>query len=705
MLTAQLTFRRKKMEAILQSEVAECGLACLAMILSHYGHRVDVVSLRARFGLTSRGTTLEQLLNFAERLSLVGRPLRLEMDELQKLRTPCILHWRMNHFVVLVRADAKGIEIHDPAIGARRLTFAEIDNCFTGIAVELVPGVAFAPVDERRKVRISALLGKVHGLWRSLAIVFVMALSLEILALLAPMLQQWSTDEALTSNDHDLLNVLACAGLLLMAAQAAISQARGWTLMYLSTNLGLQWSASIFSHLLRLPVDWFEKRHLGDVVSRFGAASTIQHKLTTGYIAAVLDGMMALATLVMMFLYSSMLSAVVLVSVIAYALLRALAYRPFREASVEGMILAAQEQSCFLETIRAIQPIKLAGRELDRRTRWLNFLAESINRSIRTQKISLVFGNLQLALTGIVSALLFRIGAGMVMDGNGSFTIGMLIAFISYSSQFGVRMGNLIDNAIEWRTLSIHCERLADIVLEEAEPERDDSSLLNTIAPRLELANVGFRYGDSEPWVLRHVNLTIEPGEFVALVGPSGGGKSTLVKLILGILKPTEGEIRYGGTPLDQIGTRAYRKVLSAVMQDDQLLSGSLRENISFFDPQPDQRRIEDCARQAAVHNDIIAMPMGYNTLVGDMGSSLSGGQKQRVLLARALYKQPRLLVLDEATSHLDIVTERTVNNAVSSLDITRVIVAHRPETIASALRIVTLSRGAVVEDRVRATT
>jgi ATP-binding cassette subfamily B protein RaxB len=669
------------------------------MIATYHGHRVDLATLRGRFGVSSRGTTLEHLLNYAGQLSLVGRPVRLELDELAHLKLPCILHWRMNHFVVLVRADTKGIEIHDPATGARRLTYDEIDSAFTGIAVELVPSLTFTPIDEQRRVPLSALLGKVQGLRRGLVMVFVMALALEILALLSPMLQQWTTDEALTSGDHDLLNILAFSGLLLVATQAAISQARGWSLMYLSTHLGLQWSASIFTHLLRLPASWFEKRHLGDVVSRFGSASAIQRKLTTGFIAAILDGMMAVATLIMMFLYSPILSTVVLASVCLYALLRMVAYRPLREANMEGMILSAQEQSCFLETIRAVQAIKLAGREMERRTRWLNFVAESVNRGIRTQKLGLLFGNLQLAFSAAVGALLFRIGAGLIMDGNGSFTIGMLVAFTSYSGQFGARMGSLIDNAVEWRMLSVHCERLADIVLEKAEPDGDEFPGLAKLLPRIELLNVSFRYGDSEPWVLQDVNLSIEPGECIALIGPSGGGKSTLIKLILGVLKPTKGELRYGGISLDHIGTRSYRKILAAVMQDDQLLSGSLRDNICFFDSEPDYDRAEECATQAAVHTDIIAMPMGYNTLVGEMGSSLSGGQKQRVLLARALYKQPKLIILDEATSHLDIATERFVSTAVAALNCTRIIVAHRPETINSAPRVVTLYQGKIVAD------
>jgi ATP-binding cassette subfamily B protein RaxB len=697
MIDVQLNFGRRKFPVILQSEAAECGLACLAMVASHHGFRTDLAALRARFNVSLKGVTLEQLVGCASQLGLSARAVRLELDELPRLALPCVLHWNLNHFVVLVRADHNGVLIHDPAVGERRLSYDEIDGAFTGVALELTPGIEFKPADERRRVSLRALLGDVRGLWRGLSLVLAMALALEALGLAGPLVQQWVTDDALTSGDRDLLNVLACAALLMMVTQAAISQARGWTLMYLSTNLGMQWGAAVFGHLLRLPLAWFEKRHLGDVVSRFGAASAIQSKLTSGFIAAILDGLMASVTLCVMFAYSPVLSSIVLVSVALYALLRVAAYGPLRAASMEGMMLAAQEQTCFMETIRAVQAIKLAGRELDRRARWQNLRAESLNRSIRTQKLGLVFGTVNLLVGGVASVLVFRFGAGLVMDGGG-FTIGMLLAFSGYSAQFSARVAALIDNAIDWKMLSLQCERLADIVLERPEAEGNDDDRAVALAPRIELVDVGFRYGAREPWVVRHVNLTIEPGESVALAGPSGGGKSTLVKLILGVLEPTEGEVRYGGVPLRQLGARAYRQAVAAVMQDDTLLAGSLRDNIAFFDPQADHARVEECARLAAIDNDIKAMPMQYNTLVGDMGTSLSGGQKQRVLLARALYKGPRLLVLDEATSHLDVSLERAVNAAVAALDLTRIIVAHRQETINSATRVVGVIKGGVID-------
>lgn len=692
-----LEFGRRKVPVILQSEAAECGLACLAMVASYRGFRTDLPALRQRFSLSLKGLTMHDIALWAQQLHLLARPFQVEIQELLQLQTPCILHWQMDHFVVLVEADAKGIRIHDPAVGVRRLTYAAIGPLFSGVALELVPGPDFVQMDQRRKIQLGALIGTVRGFSPMLAKIFALAFALEIVGVLMPLLNQWITDEALTSGDHDMLKVFAVASLLLMVTQAALSQGRGWSLMYLSTHVGLQWNANIFTHMLRLPMTWFETRHLGDVVSRFGAAGAIQRKLTSGFIAGILDGIMAAVTFVLMLTYSKGMTAVVLATVVAYAVLRVGSYSMLRVASLEGMMLAAKEQSCFMETIRGIQAIKLAGRELDRRTRWQNLSVESVNRAIRTQKLNLVFGNLNLVVNSIAGVIVFRVGAGMIIDGNGTFTIGMLVAFTSYSAQFGARMHALIDNLIEFRMLSLHCERLADIVLEAPEPEGEDHAGIADLLPRIELIDVSFRYSDNSPWVLRQVNLVIEPGESVALLGASGCGKTTLIKIILGTLTPTEGEVRYGGVPLSLLGTRAYRSVLGTVMQDDQLLAGSLRDNICFFDNAPNMQNVELCAKVAAIHADIEAMPMRYNTLVGDMGTALSGGQRQRLLLARALYKRPRVLVLDEATSSLDVGLEQQVNAAVASLKVTRIVVAHRPETIRSAGRVIPLVGGTVV--------
>ena len=694
---AGLDFRgERRLPLFLQTEAAECGLASLAMIASFHGHRVDLAGLRRRFTLSVKGATLAYLMQAAGKLQLATRPLRLELDEVPQLVTPCILHWDLNHFVVLKSATAREAVIHDPAGGLRRLPMAELSKHFTGIALELTPAPGFRPIDERRRVKLSDLTGRITGLGRSLSQVLLLALVLQAIAVVSPFYLQWVVDGAVVSEDRDLLAVLGLGFLLLATLQVGVSALRSWVVLYLGTTLNLQWLANVFSHLLRLPVSWFEKRHLGDVVSRFGAVGTIQRTLTSSFVEALIDGFMAVATLAMMAAYSSKLTAIALAAVAAYALLRTLYYAPLRRATEEHIVHAARQQSHFLETVRGVQSIKLFGRQEERRARWLNLVVDSVNKDVAVQKLTLGFRSANGLVFGAERVAVVWVGALAVLDT--AFSIGMLFAFMAYKEQFSARVAGLIDKAIELRMLQLQAERLADIVL--TPPEEEPA----TAAPpaqdaSIEVRNLAFRYSDNEPFVLRDCSFRIEPGESVAIVGASGGGKTTLVKIMLGLLQPTDGQVLVGGVDLQKLGVDAYRRLAGTVMQEDPLFAGSIADNVSFFDPDPSQEAIERCTRLAAVHEDITAMPMGYHTLIGDMGAALSGGQRQRILLARALYKQPRILFLDEATSALDVQRERQVNEAIRGLSLTRILIAHRPETIASAGRVVMLANGQVAQD------
>jgi ATP-binding cassette subfamily B protein RaxB len=690
------------MRPILQSESSECALACLAMVSAAHKLHVDLDTLRRRFAVSLKGATLQQLMAHAGALQFSSRALRLELDELAQLQLPCILHWDLNHFVVLKKVGRDHVRILDPAVGERKLPLAEVSRHFTGVALELTPNAQFVAAEAAPRVGLGALTGRVLGLKRSLAQIFALALALQVFAIAAPLLNQWMVDEAIATYDRDLLGVLIVGFGLLLLVQTALGLARSWLAMVLGMSLGLQWSSNLFSHLVRLPVAFFERRHLGDVVSRFGAVGAIQKTLTASLLEAILDGLMSVVTLGMMLLYSPQMAAVTLVSVALYGGLRWAAYRPFRDAAAERLVVGAREQTHFLESLRAIQPLKLFGREQERRARWQNLLVEVQNRDVRTAKMGIGFGTANTLIFGVENLLVLWLGANLVMQSSPQavFSIGMLFAYTSYKGQFTGRMSALIDYAVEIKMLGLHAERLADIALAEPEGDSQPDHALDHLQPRIELKGVHFRYGEGEPWVLKDVHLVLQPGESVAIVGPSGCGKTTLLKLLLGLLKPEEGEVLYGGLPVQQLGMQNYRRLIGTVMQEDVLLAGSIADNISFFDIRPDQASIEACAQLAAVHSDIANMPMGYQTLVGDMGSSLSGGQKQRVLLARALYKQPKVLALDEATSHLDIGNEQRVTQALAQLPLTRIVVAHRPETIAGAQRVVQLQGGQVCEVR-----
>ncbi len=690
----------RRLPVFLQTEAAECGLASLGMVASFHGHRIDLAGLRQRFTLSLKGATLAYLMQVAGRLHLAPRPLRLELDELPQLRTPCILHWDLNHFVVLQSVSSREAVIHDPASGVKRLAMAEVSKHFTGIALELTPTAAFRPLDERRRVRLRDLTGPVTGLARSLAQVLVLALVLQSFAVLTPFYMQWVVDGAIVSADRDLLAVLGIGFLLLAAIQVAVTALRSWVVLYLGTTLNLQWLANVFSHLMRLPVAWFEKRHLGDVVSRFGAVTTIQRTLTSSFVEAVIDGLMAVATLAMMLAYSASLAAIAVAAVAAYAVSRAAFYAPLRRATEEHIVQAARQQSHFLETVRGVQSIKLFGRQEERRSRWLNLVVDAANRDLAVQKLSLGFRSANGLVFGCERIAVVWVGALLVLDS--AFSVGMLFAFMAYKEQFSARVSGLIDKLIELKMLQLQGERLADIVLTPPEEEAP-SPAPAVAAASVEVRNLSFRYSDTEPFVLQGCSFRIDPGESVAIVGPSGGGKTTLVKIMLGLLAPTDGQVLVGGVDLQKLGVDAYRRLVGTVMQDDPLFAGSIADNVSFFDASPSQEAIERCTRLAAVHDDIAAMPMGYHTLIGDMGAALSGGQRQRLLLARALYKQPRILFLDEATSALDVQRERLVNEAIRGLNLTRILIAHRPETIASAGRAIVLQGGKVAQDLRRA--
>jgi ATP-binding cassette subfamily B protein RaxB len=691
------------MRVILQTESSECGLASLAMIANHHGYRVDLVELRRRFSVSLKGVTLEHLMRHASALQLASRPLRLDIEELDQLQMPCILHWDMNHFVVLKSVGrAFGgkcmVTLLDPAVGERRMALHEVSRHFTGIALELMPNADFTVKDERKKIAIRDLTGHVAGLRRALVQLISLALALEIFAIASPLFSQFVVDEVIVSGDHDLLKVLLLGFGLLTLTQTTISFARSWFLMRWSIDIGQQWATRLFTHLTRLPVTYFEKRHLGDVVSRFGSVGAIQSTLTSLFVESLLDGLMALFALGMMLMYSPTLSALIIGAVALYALLRWSFYQPLKEASQERLVLAAKEQSHFLETLRAISPLKLFGREVERRARWQNLQQDVINRDVETQKIGILFKVVNSAIFTSQGLALFYFGADAVM--RNVMTVGMLMAFTSYAGTFSGRVFNLVDLLVNLKMLSLHADRLADIVLEPVEAEPEQESDLNRLSGDITLRNIKFRYSDGEPYVLNGIDLHIPAGQSIALTGPSGCGKSTLCKIILGLLQPEEGDVLIGGIPIAQLGLRAYRQLVGTVMQDDVLLAGSLHENIAFFDPKADPAKTEECARLAAIHEEIVAMPMGYQTLVGDMGSSLSGGQRQRVLLARALYKKPRILALDEATSHLDIHNEKKVNGALARMRLTRIMVAHRPETIEVAERVIALYDGRAVEVR-----
>jgi ATP-binding cassette subfamily B protein RaxB len=687
-------FPRRRVKAIRQAEAAECGLAALAMIANFWGHDFDLSSLRRRFPVSSRGVGLRTLMETADALGLSPRPLKVRLDGLAAIQLPAILHWDMDHFVVLERVSRGKAYIVDPAQDGRWHDQESLSRHFTGVALELRPSRDFKPEAERRPLRLGQLWSGAVGLRRSIGQAAILSLVLQAHVLASPYLLQLAVDEALPALDVSLMTVLAIGFGLFAVVNAVAALLRSFVLLTSGTALSFGIASNIARRLMRLPVDWFEKRSVGDILSRFQSVIPIQRLLTESAAAALIDGVLAILTLALMLAYSPLLTLIPLASLTLYAAFRWLTLPAERRAENERIAAAGREQSAMIETLRGIVTLRLAGRETIRHAVWQNRLSEALGAKFAYERIHVWQATVSTLLWTLEIVAVTWLAVTMAIEGG--FTVGMIFAFLAYRMQFAFATKSLIDKSTEFRMLGLHLDRLSDIALT---PE--DSGFAEPMAHpqpfrgEIELRGVTFAYGAHEPQVLNGIDLHISPGEHVAITGPSGGGKTTLTKILLGLLDPSGGEVLIDGVPLARYGRRAYRENVAAVLQDDVLFAGTIADNVAGFEP-IDQERLAEAMRAAAIAEDVDAMPMRHLTLVGDMGSTLSGGQMQRILLARALYRRPRLLVMDEGTAHLDAEHEKRVNDAIAAMGVTRIVVAHRRETLAAAERVVVLSAGRV---------
>lgn len=684
----------KHLPSILQAEKSECGLACLAMILSYYGRHTDVHVLRNRYRVSQHGLSLTKLIKMADQSGLSARALRLELDELKCLSLPAILHWDLNHFVVLKSVRGRRVVIHDPATGIRHYRLDTLNKHFTGVALELRPAKHFVRKDERKKLNLLTLWSKAKGLNQGILQICLLSLLLQVFTLSLPFYSQLFIDDVMLNHDADLLQIMALGFFCITLVKVITELLRSHVILYLSNNLGFQFAINIYRHLLSLPLEYFNRRHMGDLVSRFSSLQEIKSFMTTGVVEVVVDGMMVSATLILMFAYSVELTMVALVAVILYALVRLLAHHLIRAKNEDLITASANENSHFMENIRAIQGIKVFAREAVRNGLWQNCYAQVINAGIKLEKIQIYLRSAHAFLGGSENILLILIGGYAVFQG--SITLGMLVAYLSYKDQFFGRVFALLDKLFEYRLLEVHLNRVADIALEEVEGDMSGGGTVpgqHRTGSVLALENICFRYNEEEPYLFSDLNLQLKEQECIAIVGPSGCGKSTLLKIVLSLVRANAGNILFKGVALHNLGLNHYRENIAGVLQDDTLLSGTVLENIAFFDPQVDRQRVEYAAELAALDQEIRKLPMQYETLIGGTGLALSGGQVQRILLARALYRLPQILILDEATSHLDLATEARVNQAIKQLKISTIMVAHRPQTIAMADTVYLLGR------------
>lgn len=684
--------RRPTLPVVLATEVSECGLACLAMVAGWHGHEVDLTTLRQRFSISISGASLRGLMKLAEHLGLATRALRVEMGALDQLALPAILHWNMDHYVVLESVSRDSAVIHDPTRGRVKLSREEFSNHFTGVALELAPTDGFEKVRERRRLRIADLFSRVSGHRLAISYVLLLSIGLQLVSFALPFQMQLVVDKAVDGRDAGILLIVAIGFGGLTLLNAVLGALRNWTLQLLSSQVVLQVAGNIFRHLIRLSASFFEKRHLGDILSRLGSIRQIQDALTQGLLSAVIDGSMAILAAIVLVLYSPVMAAIIGASVLAYVVLIVASYPAVRRRTENAIAAAAREQTYLMESIRGVVPLKLMAGEAVRESTWRNLYGRTFNESMSLTRLQTQLQFVEEALFGLQFIVILYLGAMSVIRGDG-FTLGMLYSFLAFRSMFTERVIMLITHGRQLGMLSLHAERLSDFVLEppevppgtevEAKPEGD-----------VVLSNVSFRYGATDPLVLEKIDLGIHEGDFIAITGPTGGGKTTLFKLLLGLQQPTSGDILLDGARATPGLWQAWRAHIGVVRQDDQLFSGTLAENIAFFDPDLDMARVREAATAAAVSQDIERMPMKYLTTVGDMGSNLSGGQRQRILLARALYRRPKMLLLDEGTANLDPATEELVADTLAAMPITRIVIAHRPALIDRATRVFRVEQG-----------
>ncbi len=678
---------------MLQSEAAECGLTCVAMIAAHFGHRVNVGGLRRQFPTSMKGATLTQLISVASQLELAPRALRLELDEIADLKLPAILHWDLNHFVVLEKVSGKTATILDPASGRIAYSIESLGRHFTGVALELTPTAEFKPVDSLIRIRINDLWGKMLNYSGAMAQVLVLSLLLQVTALCLPFFMQLTIDEAIGQSNANLLALLVVGFVFVHLFSIVLRSLRAWVVLALGHSISFQLGGNVVRHLLRLPMQYFESRHVGDLMSRLRSVAPIQAILTQGIVNAVIDALLAVTTLVVMALIDMRLMMIVVVATLIYMIFRILIYPAIRRRTEDEIVAEAREDTYLMESMRAMRAIKLHAHETVRESGWRNRYVEIVNANywasmyrIWTRLVESILSNGQLLLVVYIAAL------DVIAD---KMTIGMMLAFLSYRSSFMDSATALFDHAERWRLLSVHLERLSDIVAEKKEDILPAQLRLEAPAPpSIIIEDLSFSYSPDDAPVLSNLSITIPAGSFVAIIGESGAGKTTLMRIMLGLLNPVGGRLLIDGQPLGPGNLSSWRARIGSVLQDDQLLSGTIADNISFFDDAASHEKIVAAAKLAHIDDTITAMPMGYQSLIGDMGAALSSGQRQRIILARALFRYPDVLFLDEGTANLDEGTERAIADVVKWLPFTRIIISHRPLLVERADMVFRLTGG-----------
>ncbi len=686
---------RTRIPFVPQLTSSECGLASLAMVLGLYGRATSIDELRKLVTVQpGAGVDAMTLLDVGRMLGLRGRGVSIDIEDLEQLEPGAILHWDFNHFVVFESFEPRAVMVVDPAFGRRRVPAAELRKAFTGVALLFVPTETL----EHRARAPRKVWGHLVSLlklpmWPRIVVSSVL---LQLFGLAVPSLTAVVVDRIVPLGDRDLL-LVAAAGLSMVGLFHYLALlVRGHLMLSVRRHLGVQLHVGFMDHLVSLPFRFLQERTSGDLLARYGSNSSIQNALTSGTMTVLIDGTMVMLFLLMLMILQPAMGLTVLAFAAVEVLVVAVPFRAQRELANQGLISAGRTLSAASEILQATETLKLLGAEQRAVRGWTNRLVESLKFELEGARISVHQEALLGALRFAAPVTVLGVGASLVVSG--SLGLGTMLSAAALAGGFLGPLSSLLSTVLSISNIESHILRINDVLC--ASPEQPLSPLraIPKVRGRLEVDDAWFRYGPLSPRVLKGVSLKVEPGQFVALVGPSGSGKSTLAGLLLGLASPERGRIAFDGVELQELDLTALRRQVGVVPQRPFLFNQTVRHNIAAGDGTMDMNTVIEAAKLACIHEEILALPQGYDTELSEGGSSLSGGQRQRIALARALARKPKILVLDEGTSALDAVAERAVQANLENLGCTRIIIAHRLSTVQRADTILVFDDGAIVE-------
>ena len=689
----------KRVPVILQMTPHECGAACLAMVMSYYGRSTDINECREHLRSGRDGLTARNIAQAARDLGMRVRAFSLEPAGLAQVTLPAIVHWDFNHFLVLEKWTDKSVTVVDPATGRRRMSHQEFSDGFTGVVLTMEPSADFKPRGAHDKITwrsYSAALLQTPGASRLLLQILGVSAVLQILGLMFPLFTMILLDRVLPAQDGRMLTILGLGMVCFVMAQVIMEYLRSTMSLYLEARLDSQVMLGFFEHLLGLPYSFFRERNSGDILARLGSIAVIREVLTGQLVSVVLDGTMAVFYLAVLVIWQPVFALLALFVGFLQVVVLLASRRPLYELTERDIAAQAESQSYLVEALSGIDTIKASASEDRAMSHWTNLFYKQLNVSLRRSHITNLVGAAQ-SVTGSLAPVIFLwIGALWVIDG--SMTLGAMFAVTTLTGEFLNPLVQLVGSTQQLQLIGAHLARIEDVMRSRPEQRGADAEYVESLGGGISIRNASFRYHPQGPWIIQNLSLSIEPGQKIAIVGKTGSGKSTLALLMLGLYELDEGEISYDGRALGDLDYKSIRRQIGVVMQDPVLFSGTIRRNIASFDAALPLDQIEEAADLAAIHHEIMRLPMQYDTVLAEGGADLAGGQRQRLAIARALAHDPKILILDEATSHLDAETESVVDRNLSHLKCTRIVIAHRLSTVRNADEIVVLDEGVIVE-------